>query len=73
MFNIKVFFRGVILDRQEFKDEYEKRGWTPIPLALRWGVSKTRIHQMAVEVERKHKKAQAYIDMLHGLPYVKIS
>jgi len=61
------------LDRQQFKDEYEKRGWTPIPLAERWGVSKTRIHQMAVEVETGHKKAQAYIDMLHGLPYLKNS
>jgi hypothetical protein len=39
-------------------------------LAERWGCSKTRIHQMAVEVEQGHKKAQAYIDMLHGLPHV---
>lgn len=61
------------MDRLEFKAEYEKRGWTPIPLAERWGVSKTRIHQMAVEVEKWHKKSQAYIDMLHGLPYLKNS
>ncbi|MAC34716.1 MULTISPECIES: hypothetical protein [Pseudoalteromonas] len=58
------------MNRTEFKAEYEKRGWTPLLLAKRWGCSKTRIHQMAAEVEQGHKKAQAYIDMLHGLPHV---
>lgn len=58
------------MNRQDFKDEYEKRGWTPVTLSERWSCSKTRIHQIAVEVEVGHKKAQAYIDMLHGLPYV---
>ena len=58
------------LKRTEFKAEYEKRGWTPISLSERWGCSKTRIHQMAAEVEQGHKKTQAYIDMLHGLPHV---
>lgn len=58
------------MNRIEFKAEYEKRGWTPLLLAKRWGCSKTRIHQMAAEVEQGHKKAQAYIDMLHGLPHV---
>jgi len=56
------------LNRTEFKAEYEKRGWTPILLAKRWGCSKTRIHQIAAEVEQGHKKTQAYIDMLNGLP-----
>lgn len=66
------FKRGVKLklNRQEFKDEYEKRGWTPISLAARWGCSKTRIHQVAVEVEAGHKKAQLHIDALHGLPFI---
>ncbi len=59
------------MNRQEFKNEYEKRGWTPITLANRWGCSKTRIHQIAVEVEENHKKEQHHIDALHGLPYLK--
>lgn len=58
---------------EEFKAEYEKKGWTPIPLANRWGCSKTRIHQIAKEVGDNHKKKQAYIDMLHGLPYLEKS
>jgi len=61
------------LTKEEFKAEYEKKGWTPIPLAERWGCSKTRIHQIAAEVEAGHKKALAYIDMVHGLPYLKKS
>ena len=60
------------MNRQQFKNEYEKRGWSPITLAKRWGVSKTRIHQMAVEVETGHKKSMAYTDMLHGLPYLTV-
>lgn len=58
------------MTRKEFKEEYEKRGWTPAKLSERWGCSNTRIHQIAVEVEENHKKKQAHIDMLHGLPYV---
>lgn len=53
---------------QDFKSEYEKRGWTPITLAKRWGCSKTRIHQIALEVESGHKKNQLYIDALFSLP-----
>lgn len=58
------------MTHQEFKDEYEKRGWTPKLLSTRWGCSPTRIHQIAKEVENQHKKAQAHIDMLHGLPFI---
>ncbi|WP_282679527.1 hypothetical protein [Shewanella xiamenensis] len=61
------------LNRKEFKQEYEKRGWNPDSLSERWGCSKTRIHQIASEVEKNHKKTQAYIDMLHGLPYLQKS
>lgn len=59
------------MTKDEYKAEYEKKGWTPIPLAERWGCSKTRIHQIAEEVGNGHKKAQAYIDQVHGLPYIK--
>ncbi|MEI8659285.1 hypothetical protein [Vibrio sp. Hal054] len=58
------------MDRQQYKDEFIKRGWTVITLAKRWSVTPTRIHQIAVEVETNHKKAQAHLDMLHGLPYL---
>jgi len=60
------------LNRQDFKDEYEKRGWTPIILAERWGCSKTRVHQIAVEIESGHKKSQLYVDAVRGLPYLNI-
>jgi hypothetical protein len=58
------------MKKMEFKKEYEKRGWTPLTLAKRWGCSNTRIHQIAAEVECNHKKANAYIDMVNGLPYI---
>ncbi|HDI3352283.1 TPA: hypothetical protein PMM40_002409 [Vibrio cholerae] len=57
------------MTREEFKEYYESRGWTVHELAERWGyTAATRIYQIAAEVETGHKRAQAYIDMLHGLP-----
>ncbi len=60
---------GFILKKEEFKEVYESKGWTPSELAKRWGyTAPTRIHQIASDVENGHKRAQAYIDMLRGLP-----
>lgn len=57
------------MTKDEFKAIYESKGWTPTELAKRWGYSApTRIHQLADNVEKGHKRAQAYQDMLHGLP-----
>ncbi|EGR0546774.1 hypothetical protein ACQ5UA_17690 [Vibrio cholerae] len=57
------------MKKEEFKDIYESRGWTAPELAKRWGyTAPTRIHQIAADVEKGHKRAQAYIDMLMSLP-----
>lgn len=58
------------MTRQGFKNVYESRGWNPPTLAQRWDCSKTRIHQIAAEVEDNHKRKQALVDMLNGLPHV---
>ncbi|GLT19586.1 hypothetical protein GCM10007938_33680 [Vibrio zhanjiangensis] len=60
------------MTKDEFKRLYESKGWTPITLSKRWGyTAATRIHQIALEVECGHKRAQSYIDMLNGLPNLK--
>lgn len=60
------------MDRQEFKKEIEVRGWSIERLAERWGCSKTRIHQIAVEIENGHGKRLFHIDALRGLPYLSV-
>lgn len=57
------------MTREDFKNHYEKKGWSAPELARRWGyTAPTRIHQIAADVELGHKRAQSYIDMLYGLP-----
>ncbi|MDU4254581.1 hypothetical protein [Pseudomonas sp.] len=52
------------LTPDQFKELMKAKGWKPEKLALRWGMSKRRVQQIAADAERP----SYYDDALRGLP-----
>lgn len=50
----------------EFRNVMEGRGWTPDMLAVRWGMTKRRIHQIAADTSRP----RYYDDAVENLPII---
>lgn len=50
----------------EFKQTMAARGWTPDMLAVRWGMSRRRIHQIVADCARP----RYYDDAVDNLPIV---
>jgi hypothetical protein len=51
---------------EAFKTEIKRRGWEPELLAIRWGMSKRRVHQIIADADRP----RYYDDALMALPAI---
>lgn len=51
---------------EAFKAEVMRRGWEPEMLAVRWGMSKRRVHQIIADADRP----RYYDDALMNLPAI---
>lgn len=51
---------------EAFKGEIKRRGWEPELLAIRWGMSKRRVHQIIADADRP----RYYDDAVMALPAI---
>lgn len=56
----------VPLAPEAFRAEMKKRGWEPDLLAIRWGMTRRRVHQIIADAERP----RYYDDAVMALPAI---